>query len=70
VDGVLGFQKEELKKYFKKGDQFNLAIRNFPMETELLKKQLRIKDGGDKYLFATTMNQKHIIIVCSKYKLT
>lgn len=70
VDGVLGFQKEELKKYFKKGDPYNLSIRNFPMETELLKKQLRIKDGGDKYLFATTMNQKHIIIVCSKIKIT
>lgn len=70
VEGVLGFQKEELKKHFKKGDPYNLAIRNFPMETELLKKQLRIKDGGDRYLFATTMNQKHIIIVCSKYKLT
>lgn len=66
VEQVLSFQKDELKKYFKKGEAFNLAIRNFPMDTENLKKQLRIKDGGDKYLFATTMEQKHILIICTK----
>ena len=66
VEQVLSFQKDELKKYFRKGEAYNLAIRNFPMDTENLKKQLRIKDGGDKYLFATTMEQKHILIICTK----
>ncbi|MFK7838858.1 MAG: hypothetical protein AB8B83_00870 [Bdellovibrionales bacterium] len=32
----------------------NLSVRNFPLETHELKKKLKLKDGGDDYLFACT----------------
>ncbi|MGB3183837.1 MAG: SAM-dependent methyltransferase [Cyclobacteriaceae bacterium] len=42
----------------------SLAVRNFPMSTESLKKKLNLKDGQDAYLFATTLKDgsKTIII--------
>lgn len=34
----------------------NVACRNFPMTPEELKKRFKITDGGDRYLFATTIS--------------
>lgn len=48
-------------------DKANLAVRNFPCKTEELKRKLKIKDGGELYIFATTLaNGKHVIIRCHK----
>ncbi len=45
----------------------NVAVRNFPLKAEELKKKLKIKDGGDIFLFATTKrNGKKIIIEAIK----
>ena len=45
----------------------NLAVRNFPEKAEMLKKKLKIKDGGNIYLFATTLyNGSKVIIQCKK----
>lgn len=33
----------------------NLTIRNFPAKTDNLKKKLKLKDGGQNYLFACTL---------------
>lgn len=38
-----------------KGCKANVACRNFPMTPEELKKRFKITDGGDRYLFATTI---------------
>lgn len=65
---IFGMGKSELKENIKKGESYNLSTRNFPMETETLKKKLQIKDGGDKFLFATVWNQKHLLILCHKCK--
>ncbi len=46
----------------------NVTTRNFPETVENLRKKLKIKDGGDLYLFFTTnFNNDKIIIVCSKH---
>ena len=45
----------------------NLTIRNFPGGVDALKKTLKIKDGGEVYLFATTLaNGDKRILVCQK----
>ncbi len=45
----------------------NLTIRNFPGNVDALKKQLKIKDGGEDYLFACTLlNNKKAILHCRK----
>lgn len=68
IDAVFGMSKRELKVHLQKGEAYNLSTRNFPMDTETLKKKLQIKDGGERYLFATLWNQKHLLILCHKCK--
>lgn len=41
--------------------------RNFPQSVAELRKRLKLTDGGDIYLFATTLNdERKIIIRCEK----
>ncbi len=58
------------KKYFKEFltiDKANISIRNFPESVAFLRKKLRIKDGGDLFLFFTTTEEnKKIIVSCTK----
>ncbi|MCC6597836.1 MAG: RsmD family RNA methyltransferase [Alphaproteobacteria bacterium] len=44
-------------------DKANLTLRNFPGETATLRKKLKLKDGGEDYLFACTLhnNMKTLI---------
>lgn len=45
----------------------NITTRNFPAKPEELRKKWKIKDGGDQYLFATTLaDQSKVVIVCVK----
>ncbi len=48
-------------------DKANIAVRNFPLSVAQIRKKISIKDGGDIYIFATTMsdNQK-VWIICEK----
>lgn len=41
----------------------NVACRNFPMTPEELKKRFKITDGGDRYLFATTVSPSTKVIL-------
>lgn len=57
-------------KKLKKHLQFqkaNITTRNFPKSVSEIRTELKIKDGGDKYLFFTTnMEDEKIVIVCQK----
>lgn len=45
----------------------NIACRNFKVKPEEIKKKLKLEDGGDTYIFATTdNNNKPILVVCIK----
>lgn len=49
------------------GYKANLSVRNFPQKAEELKKKLKIKDGGNVFLFATTLlSGKKVIIEAEK----
>jgi 16S rRNA G966 N2-methylase RsmD len=57
---------DDLKEYLPKA-KANLRARNFPENTEALRKQLRIKDGGDIYLFAVTLADESLrVLVCNR----
>ncbi|QED36977.1 class I SAM-dependent methyltransferase [Antarcticibacterium arcticum] len=63
---ILPYLKKILKKHpaFKKA---NITTRNFPKTVEDLRKELKIEDGGDSYLFFTTnLNNDKIMLVCEK----
>ncbi len=56
------FTKENIEKA-------NITTRNFPLSVSDIRKKLKIKDGGNVYLFFTTnINDEKIILVCSKMK--
>ena len=62
-----GFGKKELKSFLKDVDKANLTVRNFPSTVADLRKKLKLKEGGDLYLFATTLaNGEKILIKGTK----
>ena len=59
--------RTDLRRLLDGTDKANLAIRNFPSSVAELRKRLRLGDGGDVYLFATTMaDGRKVLIRCSK----
>lgn len=45
----------------------NLTVRNFPTSVASLRRKLKLDEGGDIYLFATTLsNGQHVLIRCLK----
>lgn len=67
IEQTSDFQKANLKSFMQDIRQANLTIRNFPSTVDDLKKRLKIKDGGNIYLFATTLSDDtHALIRCKK----
>lgn len=65
IEKILPFNKKVFSK--EKIDKANVTTRNFPLSVSDIRKKLKIKDGGNSYLFFTTdCNDSKIIIVCSK----
>ncbi len=59
--------RKDLRRLLDGIGKANLAIRNFPSSVAELRKRLRLGDGGDVYLFATTLSDGHkVLIRCSK----
>lgn len=64
---VTTMNKKELNSALAGIDRANISVRNFPLSPEQLRKRLKIKDGGDIYLFATTTDEEeHVIYVTGK----
>ena len=58
------FNKRDLKAALQGISKANIATRNFPLKPEALRKKLRLKDGGEHFLYATTDAQgKHWLLV-------
>ena len=69
VTRVFGFGKKDLKDLKSTIDRANLTVRNFPSSVDGLRKKLKLKDGGDIYLFATTLaDGEHVLIQSEKVK--
>lgn len=48
-----------------KGLKFNIITRNYPMSPEQLRRKLKTKDGGDRFLYAARCNGRPLLILCS-----
>ena len=58
------FNKRHLKAALQGISKANIATRNFPLKPDALRKKLKLKDGGEHFLFATTDAQgKHWLLV-------
>lgn len=67
IEDYCGFGKKDLKKLLEDISQCNLTIRNFPATVADLRKRLKLREGGNIYLFATTLSdESHVLIRCSQ----
>lgn len=67
IEKIVSMNKRELKDALEGIDRANITVRNFPMSVAELRKRLRLKDGGDLYIFATTVSsQGHQLFICRK----
>jgi len=65
VETYSSFNKQELKIFLKGIDKASIAIRNFPVSVVELRKRLKIKEGGEICLFATTLaDSKKALVKC------
>ena len=55
IEAVTSLNKHELKPLLATTERANIATRNFPLTPDALRRRLKLKDGGDLYLFATTL---------------
>ncbi len=64
---VIPFKDKEIRQLGKCHKQINVATRNFRLTAETLKDRLRVNDGGDLYLFGTTLSSsEQVLILCEK----
>ena len=69
VERVTTMNKGELRKALVGIEKANIATRNFPLTVAELRKRLKIKDGGDVYIFATTTAEgEHVLLISRKYR--
>ena len=67
IERVTSMNKRELKAALAGIQKANITIRNFPMSVAELRKRLKLQDGGDTYIFATTVaDMGHQLFVCRK----
>ena len=67
IIAVSSFNKKELKRHLSGITKANIATRNFPLSVAELRKRLKLKDGGETYIFATTLsNESHVLVICER----
>ena len=69
IESIATMNKKELKQLLAGLTHANIAVRNFPLTVAQLRKKLKLKDGGNTYLFATTGTQgRHLVLRTRKRK--
>ena len=67
IEKTTSMNKRELKTALAGIDKANITVRNFPLSVAELRKRLKLKDGGNLYLFATTLaDGQHQLFFCRK----
>ena len=67
IIAISSFNKKELKRYLSGITKANIATRNFPLSVAELRKRLKLKDGGETYIFATTLSdESHVLVITEK----
>lgn len=61
---VTAYQKQEMKAFNK--TKANVSIRNFPQTVAELRKKWKITDGGNDYLFFTSLENNEKVVILGK----
>lgn len=66
VDNISTLNKKELKGALGTLQKANITTRNFPLTVEEIRKRTKLKDGGDIYIFATTLSDEKKVLIFSR----
>ncbi len=67
IIAISSFNKKELKRHLSGITKANISTRNFPLSVAELRKRLKLKDGGEIYIFATTLSdESHVLMITEK----
>ena len=67
IIAISSFNKKELKRHLSGITKANISTRNFPLSVAELRKRLKQKDGGETYIFATTLSdESHVLVITEK----
>lgn len=67
IENSATLNKKDIKTHLSNLSQANITTRNFPLSVAEIRKRTKLKDGGDIYIFATTLaDEKKILILCKK----
>ena len=61
IQGIIPFDKKSLAPLIK--SQANLSVRNFPESAPALQRRLKLRDGGSRYLIATTLSDSKRVLL-------
>ena len=61
LEGIIPFDKRSIAPLIK--TQANLSVRNFPESAPQLQKSLKLKDGGHRYLIASTLSDNRRVLL-------
>lgn len=66
INNVFTYNKKKIKKEITE-TKANITTRNFPKTVAQIRKETKLKDGGNSYLFFTTnINNELIVVDCTK----
>ena len=67
IIAVSSFNKKELKRHLSGLTKANIATRNIPLYVAEISKRFKLKDGGETYIFATTLSdESHVLVITEK----
>lgn len=67
VEEVIPFNKKTLKDVARRYPKADITARNFPLDTNSLKKLSGIKDGGERHIFAVTLSNGDKILIITAH---
>lgn len=69
IDEVIVPNKKNIRRFVSVTEKVNIAVRNFPISVAEIRRKTGLKDGGESYLFATTLaDGQKVWIVGKKVK--
>jgi len=67
IDAVFPVHPKDLKTHLGNLTKANITTRNFPESVAQLRKKTKLKEGGETYLFATTLKEgSKVLVKCDK----
>lgn len=67
VVDITSLNKKDLRRTLSGVTKANVAVRNFPLSANDLRRRLKLADGGNIYIFGTTLaDNSHVLLMCEK----